>query len=185
MTLRKRTLIKKYWDSVTFGKDVYFYPFSHMPGTLAYNADMFKAAGLEKYLGGKDEIKTWTLKDYETILNALKKDLPKDKYPMALYALNNQGDTWNLAYLRMFGNKFFDDKGNIILDDANGVKAAKWLKKIYDAGLTNPGAESVSSNDANAMFQNQKLAISFTNSVLFNNAKQIWLLVKRQSLISA
>ncbi|MDQ6595039.1 ABC transporter substrate-binding protein [Bacillus salipaludis] len=167
----KKDIDQKYWDSVTFGKDVYFYPFSHMPGTLAYNADMFKAAGLEKYLGGKDEIKTWTLKDYETILNALKKDLPKDKYPMALYALNNQGDTWNLAYLRMFGNKFFDDKGNIILDDANGVKAAKWLKKIYDAGLTNPGAESVSSNDANAMFQNQKLAISFTNSVLFNNAK--------------
>ncbi|MBI0577994.1 extracellular solute-binding protein [Neobacillus cucumis] len=167
----KKDIDQKYWDSVTFGKDVYFYPFSHMPGTLAYNADMFKAAGLDKYLGGKDEIKTWTLKDYETILNALKKDLPKDKYPMALYALNNQGDTWNLAYLRMFGNKFFDDKGNIILDDANGVKAAKWLKKIYDAGLTNPGAESVSSNDANAMFQNQKLAISFTNSVLFNNAK--------------
>ncbi|MED1468937.1 ABC transporter substrate-binding protein [Bacillus salipaludis] len=167
----KKDIDQKYWDSVTFGKDVYFYPFSHMPGTLAYNADMFKAAGLDKYLGGKDEIKTWTLKDYETILNTLKKDLPKDKYPMALYALNNQGDTWNLAYLRMFGNKFFDDKGNIILDDANGVKAAKWLKKIYDAGLTNPGAESVSSNDANAMFQNQKLAISFTNSVLFNNAK--------------
>ncbi|WP_051590918.1 ABC transporter substrate-binding protein [Bacillus sp. UNC438CL73TsuS30] len=167
----KKDIDQKYWDTVTFGKDVYFYPFSHMPGTLAYNADMFKAAGLDKYLGGKDEIKTWTLKDYETILNTLKKDLPKDKYPMALYALNNQGDTWNLAYLRMFGNKFFDDKGNIILDDANGVKAAKWLKKIYDAGLTNPGAESVSSNDANAMFQNQKLAISFTNSVLFNNAK--------------
>ena len=65
----------------------------------------------------------------------------------ALYALNNQGDTWNLAYLRMFGNKFFDKKGNIVLDDDKGVKAAKWLKKTYDAGLTNPGAESVSSND--------------------------------------
>lgn len=171
----KKDIDKRYWDSVTFGKDVYFYPFSHMPGTLAYNADMFKAAGLEQYLGGENEIKTWTLKDYETILNSLKKDLPKDKYPnaypMGLYALNNQGDTWNLAYLRMFGNEFFDKKGNIVIDDNNGVEAAKWLKKTYDAGLTNPGAESVSSNDVNAMFQNQKLAISFTNSVLINNAK--------------
>ncbi len=68
-------------------------------------------------LGGVNEIKTWTLADYEKILTTLKTNLPKDKYPnaypMALYALNNQGDTWNLAYLRMFGNKFFDSKGNI------------------------------------------------------------------------
>lgn len=171
----KKDINQNYWDTVTFGEDIYFYPFSHMPGTLTYNADMFKAAGLEEYIGGENEIKTWTLEEYETILNTLKNDLPEDKYPnaypMALFALNNQGDTWNLAYLRMFGNKFFDNKGNIVLNDEKGAKAAEWLKKIYDAGLTNPGAESVSSNDTLAMFQNQKLAISFTNSVLFNNAK--------------
>ncbi|MHA0855602.1 ABC transporter substrate-binding protein [Paenibacillus sp. CMAA1364] len=164
-----------YWDNVTFEEDIYFYPFAHNPGTLAYNADMFKAAGLEDMLGGELEIKTWTLEEYEQILEKLKSNTPKDKYPnaypMALYGLNNQGDTWNLAYLRMFGNKFFDDQGNIVVDDENGVKAAEWLKKINTAGYTNPGAESVSSNDANAMFQNQQLGISFTNAVLFNNAK--------------
>lgn len=169
----KNDIEETYWDNVTFGDEVYFYPFSHMPGTLTYNADMFKAAGLEDYIGEEDEIKTWTLEEYETILEALKEDVPKDKYPgaypMSLYALNDQGDTWNLAYLRMFGNKFFNEEGNIILDDENGVKAAKWLKKIYEDGLTNPGAESVSSNDTIAMFQNQQLGINFTNSVLFNN----------------
>lgn len=171
----KSDIAQGYWDNVTFGDGVYFYPFSQNPGTLAYNADMFKAAGLEKFLGDEKEIKTWTLAEYEQILEGLKTKLPKDKYsntyPMALYALNNQGDTWNLAYLRMFGNKFFDEQGNLIVDDESGVKAAEWLKKIYSAGYTNPGAESVSSNDANAMFQNQQLAISFTNAVLFNNAK--------------
>ncbi|WP_316568911.1 extracellular solute-binding protein [Neobacillus sp. YIM B06451] len=170
----KKDIEQNFWDTVTFGDDIYFYPFSHMPGTLVYNADMFKAAGLESYIGEQNEIKTWTLEEYETILNTLKKDVPKDKYanayPMGLYALNNQGDTWNLAYLRMFGNEFFDDESNIVLDDAKGEKAAAWLKKIYDAKLTNPGAESVSSNDVNAMFQNQQLGISFTNSVLYNNA---------------
>ncbi|WP_409270020.1 ABC transporter substrate-binding protein [Neobacillus sp. SCS-31] len=171
----KKDIEQNFWDTVTFGDDIYFYPFSHMPGTLVYNADMFKAAGLESYIGEQDEIKTWTLEEYETILNKLKKDVPKDKYanayPMGLYALNNQGDTWNLAYLRMFGNEFFNDESNIVLDDAKGEKAAAWLKKIYDAKLTNPGAESVSSNDVNAMFQNQQLGISFTNSVLYNNAQ--------------
>ena len=171
----KNDIAQGHWDNVTFGEDIYFYPFSQNPGTLVYNADMFKAAGLEKYIGGKEEIKTWTLAEYEEILNALKDNLPKDKYsnayPMGLYALNNQGDTWNLAYLRMFGNQFFNEDGNLIIGDENGVKAATWLKKIYDDGLTNPGVESVSSNDVNAMFQNQQLAISFTNAILFNNAK--------------
>jgi len=171
----KSDIAQNFWDAATFGDDVYFYPFQHNPGTLVYNADMFKAAGLEKYLGGENEIKTWTLAEYQEILDGLKNNLPKDKYsnayPMALFAMNNQGDTWNLSYLRMFGNKFFDDQGNIVLDDANGVKAATWLKKLYDGGYTNPGAESVSSNDANAMFQNQQLAISFTNPILFTNGK--------------
>ncbi|KOS69113.1 sugar ABC transporter substrate-binding protein [Lysinibacillus contaminans] len=171
----KKDIAQSHWNNVTFGDDIYFYPFSQNPGTLAYNADMFKAAGLEKYIGGESDIKTWTLAEYEEILKALKDNLPKDKYsnafPMGLYALNNQGDTWNLAYLRMFGNQFFDGEGNIIVNDENGVKAADWLKKIYDNGYTNPGVESVSSNDVNAMFQNQQLAVSFTNAILFNNAK--------------
>lgn len=129
----KSDISQSYWDAVTFGKDIYFYPFQHNPGTLVYNADMLKAAGLEKFIGGENEIKTWTLDEYEQILKGLKDNLPKDKYsnayPMSLFAVNNQGDTWNLAYLRMFGNKFFDDKGNVALDDEKGVKAAAWLKK--------------------------------------------------------
>lgn len=164
---------ESYWENVTFGDDVYFYPFQHMPGTLVYNADMFRDAGLEDYIGGEDEIKTWTIDELEEILYGVKENLPRDKYtnayPMSLFAVNNQGDTWNLAYLRMFGNDVYDDDGNLVFDDENGVKALEWLKKIYDEELTNPGAESVSSNDALAMFQNEQLAVSFTNSVLFNN----------------
>ncbi|OLS01464.1 ABC transporter substrate-binding protein [Tissierella creatinophila] len=169
----KKDIAQNYWENVTFGDDIYFYPFSHMPGTLVYNADMFKDAGLEEYIGAETEIKTWSLSEYEEILNKLKKDTPKDKYsnayPMSLYALNNQGDTWNLAYLKMFGNKLYGEDSELVIDDASGVKAMEWLKKINDEGLTNPGAESVSSNDANSMFQNQKLGVSFTNSVLYNN----------------
>lgn len=171
----KADIEQGYWESVTFGDDIYFYPFSHNPGTLTYNADMFKAAGLDQYIGDENEIKTWTMEEYEEILKTLKEKLPSTDYSnanaMGMYALNNQGDTWNLAYLRMFGNEFFDAEGNIVLDDANGVKAAEWMKNVYQSGYTNPGAESVSSNDVNALFQNQQLAISFTNPILFNNAK--------------
>ena len=171
----KGDIAENYWEAVTFGDDIYFYPFQNNPGTLVYNADMFKAAGLDQYIGGETEIKTWTLEEYEQILKGIKENLPKDQYPnayaMAQFAMNNQGDTWNLAYLRMFGSQFFDAEGNIVVADEKGVKAAQWLKSIRENGYTNPGAESVSSNDVNGMFQNQQIAISFTNPVLFNNAK--------------
>lgn len=171
----KSDIDENYWNAVKFGDDYYFYPFQHNPGTLIYNADMFRAAGLDSYIGSETEIKTWTLDEFEAILKGLRDNLPKDKYsnayPFGLFALNNQADTWNLAYLRMFGNKFFDENGQIILADENGFKAARWLKSIYDAGYTNPGPESVSSNDINGMFQNQQIAISFTNSILYNNLK--------------
>lgn len=157
------------WENVIYGENVYAYPFSNMPGTLAYNADLFKEAGLENYIGEENEIKTWSLKEYEEILAKLKESLPTGAYPMALFAGNTQGDTWNLAYLRMFGSPFFSESDNLVVNDENGVKAMDWIKMIYDNKWTNPGAESVTSNDANAMFQNQQLAISFTNSVLFNN----------------
>ena len=94
----KADIEQGYWDSVTFGDDIYFYPFSHNPGTLTYNADMFKAAGLDQYIGDENEIKTWTMEEYEEILKTLKEKLPSTDYSnanaMGMYALNNQGDTW-------------------------------------------------------------------------------------------
>lgn len=169
----KEDISDTYWEQVTFGDDIYFYPFSNNPGTLVYNADMFRDAGLEEFVGGEDEIVTWTLDELDTILTTLKEDIPTDKYsnafPMGIFALNDQGDTWNLSYMRMFGNEFFDEEGNIIFNDESGVQAFEWLKDIHHRGLTNRGPESVSSNDVMAMFQNQQLGIAFTNSILFNN----------------
>ena len=88
---------------------------------------------------------------------------------MSMFAKNNQGDTWNLAYLRMFGNKFYSDDGQLVIADANGKKALQWMVDNVNNSYTNPHPESVTSNDCNAMFVNQRLAISFTNSILFGN----------------
>ncbi len=154
----------------TFGDNIYAYPFFQMPGTMAYNADLFKQAGLENMIGSPDEIKTWTIDEYLTILNTLREKLPKDVYPMSMFAKNNQADTWNLAYLRMYGNKFFNEDGQVIVNDENGLKALNYMNDLVKNGLTNPNPESVTSNDCNALFLNQKIAISFSNSVLYNNA---------------
>lgn len=156
------------WDNCTINDEVFVFPFNHMPGTLIYNAKMFQQAGLEDYMGGEYEIKTWTPEEFKTLLGELKANLPGVS-PFGLWCKNNQADTWNLAYLRMFGSPFFGEDDEIVVNDAQGVQALEYILDLYNSGLTVPGAESLTSNDNNAMFINGQLAISFTNTVLFNN----------------
>ena len=155
-------------DHCMIEDEIFIYPFFHMPGTLVYNADMFRAAGLDDKVAGQYEIATWTPDEFVGILEALKAANP-NVYPMALFALNNQADTWNLAYLRMFGNQFYSDDNHLVVNEDSGVKALEYILNLYNSGLTVPGAESLDSNTNNAMFQNQQIAVSFTNSVLLAN----------------
>lgn len=154
------------WDNCTINEEIFVFPFNHMPGTLIYNANMFREAGLDEYIGEEYAIKTWTPEEFKTLLEGLKAGLPNVS-PMGLWAKNNQADTWNLAYLRMFGSPFFGENDELVVNDAKGVKALEYILDLYNAGLTVPGAESLTSNDNNAMFINGQLAVSFTNTVLF------------------
>lgn len=133
---------------------------------LVYNAEMFKKAGLEKYVAGEQNIASWTTDDFQTILTKLK-DSDDKVAPLGFYAKNNQGDTWTMMYLRMFGGKFFDKEGKLAINDKNGVKALEYIKELNDKKIITSGAESLTSNDVNAMFQNKQVAISFTNAVLY------------------
>lgn len=159
------------WENCQIEGKTFQFPFAHMPGTLIYNADMFREAGLDSYIGGEYEIVTWTPEELrDNILPALRDKLSANGvYPMSLFAMNNQADTWNLSYLRMFGCPFFDETGHLCANDANGVKALEYILYLYNNGLTVPGAESLTSNDCNAMFQNKQIAVSFTNSTLLTN----------------
>jgi len=167
----KKDIAQPIWDNVQIGGKTYFYPFGNNPGTLMYNADMFKKAGLDKYIKGEYEIATWTLEEYEEILKTLREKLPQDVAPMGLYAKNNQADTWNVAYLRMYGSPYFGQDGKLVVNDEAGVKALTKLDDWRKAGYTNGGAESQSSNDVLGLFQNQKVAISFANNNLMMNIK--------------
>ena len=48
------------WENCQVEGKTFVFPFAHMPGTLIYNADMFREAGLDKYIGEQYEIITWT-----------------------------------------------------------------------------------------------------------------------------
>ncbi|AYQ24059.1 MULTISPECIES: ABC transporter substrate-binding protein [Enterococcus] len=164
----KKDIPETIWNNVEIRGKTYFYPFSHNPGTLLYNAEMFKQAGLDKYIGGEKEITTWSQNDLTTIVTALKETFP-EVAPFGLWAKNNQGDTWTMSYLRMEGNKFFGDDNKLVANEKDGVSALTYLNDLRKKGLTTSGPESLTSNDVNAMFQNKQVAISFTNAVLFSN----------------
>ena len=164
----KKDIAEGIWENCMVEDKTFIFPFAHMPGTLVYNADMFREAGLEDKIAGEYEIATWSPDELKEILKKLKEE-KKDVYPMSLFAMNNQGDTWNLTWLRMFGNKFYGDDGHLVVNEESGVRALQYLLDLYNEGLTVPGAESLTSNDCNAMFQNKQIAVSFTNSTLFTN----------------
>ncbi len=156
------------WENVTIAEEIYYYPFAQNQGTLVYNADMFEAAGLEEYIGGEEEIISWTTEEFKEILTTLK-DTNPDAAPLGFFAVNEQGDTWTQMYMRAFGNEFYGDDGMLVLNEDTGVEAMDYILELDEAGLLVEGAESLNSNDVNAMFQNQELAVSFTNTVLYNN----------------
>lgn len=157
------------WENCMVEGKTFIFPFAHMPGTLIYNADLFKEAGLDEYIGGEYDIITWTPDELKDVILPALRDNVSSAYPMSLFCMNNQADTWNLSYLRMFGCKFFDETGHLCANDEAGVKAVQYLLDLYNNGLTVPGAESLTSNDCNAMFLNHQIAISFTNSTLLSN----------------
>lgn len=163
----KKDISKNVWDNVQINGKSYFYPFSQNQGMLAYNVKMFEDAGLSQYITDKNKIANWTVEDFEKILTTLK-EKNSSVAPLGFYAKNNQADTWTMMYLRMFGSSFFDDKGLLSVNDAKGVKALDFIKDLNEKGLITPGAESIASSDVNAMFQNQQVAVSFTNAVLYS-----------------
>lgn len=135
---------------------------------MVYNADMLAAAGLEEYMGDPNEIVSWTTDELREILTALKETNPAVA-PYGFYSMNNQGDTWNMMYLRLFGNEFYGEDGLLTVNEPSGVEALEYIQSLDNDGLLVEGAESLTSNEVNAMFQNQEVAISFTNTVLYNN----------------
>ena len=157
------------WDNVTFGEDIFMFPFTSEDGHMAINLDLFEQAGCMDYVPEGD-IGQWTPEEFLECLRALKEGLPEDVYPFALYAGSATGDTWTNMLLRMFGADFFsEDKTEIVLNDEKGVKALEFLLQLQEEGLIAPGAETLTSDDAGQLFLNKKTAVSIFN-VLFENS---------------
>lgn len=142
----------------------YMFPLFQSYFGLLYNADIFRAAGLDKFLSDDEtEIATWALDEYENeILPALKTYVAgTEKYPMALFAGNNQADTHNNSFLRMYGGTVFQDGKAVAGSDENTIKALDKLYEWYQKGYTNSDVVTKLSTECMGDFKNQKVGICF------------------------
>ena len=161
-----------YWDNSTLNGKTYMIPYLGMQNTLAYNKELFRQVGLEKYISDKDEIQSWTLDEWETILSTLKEKLPENVFPMMMYAKNSMGDTHIMTLLRSRGGTFFDENGRIDVNTPEGIAAIQWIMDANEKGYFPTNAETLEIDDCGALFYNQQLAISLNNIALDVSLRQ-------------
>lgn len=150
-------------STVEVNGDYYEVPLFTSPQGFIYNADMFKAAGLEDYVTeSADEIACWTLEDMDqVILPTLKEYVAgTEKYVMVLYCSNEQNDSYLHNLLKMYDGNIFTDGMCSAGDDEKVIQGLEKIKEWYDAGYTNADAGTRLWSDCNADFRNQTCAIS-------------------------
>lgn len=155
-----------FWESSQKQGKTYMMPFLSFQNVLCYNKDLFRDAGLDKFISDKDEVQTWTMEEWETILKTLKENLPDTSYPMMMYAASEDGDKYIMTLLQSFGNPLFDDSGYFNLNTPKGNDALQWIRKCDKKGYFPPNSESLVMLDNYSLFTNGQLAIYMVNASL-------------------
>lgn len=156
------------WKMSMANGKTYMMPYLSMQNILIYNKSLFAACGLNEYISSDRTIQTWSLEEWNTILDQLAEKLPDGCYPMMMYGKNNQGDTHIMTMMRAFGGEIFDKNGNFACEDEKIVEALTWLQGGIDRGWYPPHPENLELVDFSDMFGSGKLGV-----FLYNNANII------------
>ena len=102
-----------------------------LPWTIASIGTVYNPALLQK-VGVKEP--PVTIQEFESVLVKLKESDP-NIIPYALCTKDATAASDFQPWLWAFGGSYFDQKGNVILNNAQGVKALTWYKSLLDRGL--------------------------------------------------
>lgn len=156
------------WKMSMVDGKTYMMPYLSMQNVLMYNKSLFAACGLEEYADADRSIQTWSMEEWNTILDQLAQNLPDGCYPINMYGKNNQGDTHIMTTMRAFGGKIFDENGKFNCEDEKIVEALAWIQDGIDRGWYPPHPENLELSDFSELFGSGKLGI-----FLYNNANII------------
>lgn len=151
------------WDLSSVDGKVYMMPYLTRQNVLAYNKDLFRQAGLERFIRD-DAIQSWSLEEWTQILDALAANLPEATYPMMMYAGSSQGDTHIMTLLRSAGSSFFDETGHFNLSTPEGIAALRWIQEGNAKGWFPPHCENLEIEDCSSLFRQGQLAIYMVNN---------------------
>ena len=141
-------------DSVTFDGSTYAIPLDTHAEILYANTDIMEKAGVE--LNGDGQLDISSIEDFKAILDKIKAVIPDDG---STIAITNAGDDpyrlWWAVYFQMGGSGLVNDEGTAVtLDTDTAVKAAEFVKSLYDDGYIKEGID-----DHQAFFQSGKAGL--------------------------
>ena len=132
----------------------YMYPIHSGGFMMAFNKEMLEDLGLIDMLPYKTADRTWTLKQYEDLMRALKAKLPAGKVPAVFYAKSQGGDQGTRAFMvNLYGNAplMNENLTKYTFNSPNAVKNVQWLQKAVKEGLLMNGS-ALQAGDAIDMY---------------------------------
>jgi multiple sugar transport system substrate-binding protein len=142
--------------SVTFDDSIYAIPLDTHAEIMYFNKDIIEKAGIT--LNAEGQLDISSVEEFKGVLDKIKGVIPTDASPLAL---TNSGDdpyrVWWAIYFQMGGTDLVSDDGTkVTLDVDIAVKAAEFVKSLYDDGYILEGID-----DHQALFQSGKAGILF------------------------
>lgn len=146
-------------DSVTFDGEIYAIPLDTHPSIFYYNTDILERAGVELNEDGQLDISG--SEDFRAICDKVKAVLEDGE---STIAITNNGDSpyrlWWTTYFQMSGTPLVNDEGTeVTMDKEIAVKAAEYVKSLYDDGYILEGID-----DQQKFFQSGKAAFMFAGT---------------------
>lgn len=159
------------WAQCMVDGKTYTMPFYSLQNSLMVNADLMRAAGLERFIPTDGSIAQWSTDEFNEIVAALGDSMTAEgSFPLAFYAANNQGDTHVMTLLRAYGAAFYDETGAFNVSAPEGVEALAWIKGMNEQGLIPKGAENLEFVDTVKLFNNGQVALCPGNMVNYFTA---------------
>lgn len=141
-------------DAVTFDGEVYAIPLDTHAEIMYFNKSILEKAGVA--LNGTGGVDIQSADDFYAVCDKIKAVIPEDG---STIALTNNGDDpyrlWWAVYFQMGGTPIVSDDGKkVTLDKDKAVKAAEFVKGLYDKGYVREGID-----DHQKFFQSGKAGI--------------------------
>lgn len=143
-------------DSVTFDGEIYAIPLDTHAEILYFNKDILEKSGISLNADGQLDINSE--QEFKDILEKCKAVMGDGE---STIALTNNGDDpyriWWASYFQMGGKPLVNEDGSkVTLDKDIAVKAAEFVKSLYDDGYVAEGID-----DHQKFFQSGKAAFLF------------------------